>query len=337
MYTWVFNRFLSHLDAESAHEAASHLIRLGGSALVSPIVRGLLGGSAFPPVQVFGRELANPVGVAAGFDKNATMANGLSAMGFGFVEIGTVTAQPQPGNERPRLFRERQQRGLRNRMGFNNDGADVVAQRLARLRRSARGKRLVLGVNIGKSKVTPHDEAQLDYAYSAKKLARFADYLVINVSSPNTPGLRDLQAVESLKPIVTSVQRQANYAAAREVPVLIKISPDLADSDIQNIAQLANELGLYGVSAVNTTIAHDLGPGGLSGPALYQRGIQVVRILKNTLNDDKTIIGIGGISTPGDAQGYLDAGATLIQAYTGFIYSGPRWASRIVAGLASGG
>src|SRR5690625_610949 len=191
MYTWVFNRFLSHLDAESAHEAASHLIRLGGSALVSPIVRGLLGGRAFPPVQVVGRELANPVGAAAVFDLHGTVANGLSVMGVGFVQVDTVTAQPQPGNERPRLFRERQQRGLRNRMGFNNDGADVVAQRLARLRRSARGKRLVLGVNIGKSKVTPHDEAQLDYAYSAKKLARCADYLVINLSSTTAPQLCD--------------------------------------------------------------------------------------------------------------------------------------------------
>lgn len=326
-YDRVFDHVLTRIDAETAHHLAATAIRLAGAAPLEPLVRLALaaGPSGTKVRRVFGREIPSPLGIAAGFDKNATMAKGLGAMGFGFIEVGTITAHAQPGNERPRLFREKEQRGLRNRMGFNNDGADRAARRLASLRRTAAGKRLVVGVNIGKSKITPADVAVSDYSYSAKLLAPFADYLVVNVSSPNTPGLRDLQAVSSLAPILRGVQDAANHAAMREVPVLVKIAPDLADEDIAEVAQLVVAEGLAGVVAVNTTIAHDLGPGGLSGPILRERGIDVVTQLRARLGENKVIIGVGGISTGSDLRAYLAAGATLVQAYTGFIYGGPTW------------
>src|SRR5690625_1545294 len=204
-------------------------------------------------------------------------------MGFGFVEVGTVTARAQVGNDRPRLFRIPERRALRNRMGFNNDGAKVIAARLARLRRTPGGKRLVLGVNIGKSRTTPAAQAVADYEYSAARLAPFADYLVVNGASPNTPGLRDLQAVAALAPILRAVQDAANHAATRSVPVLVKIAPDLADADVAQVGELVGALDLAGIIAANTTIAHDYGPGGLSGPMLLERGVDIVRQLRSQL------------------------------------------------------
>lgn len=328
-YRQVFHRVLTKVDAETAHSLAGRAITAAGLPPFSTAVKlSLATRSSTPNVTAFGRDLPSPLGIAAGFDKNARMALGLAAMGFGFVEIGTVTAHGQPGNDRPRLFRIPAKRALRNRMGFNNDGADAVAPRLAKLRTTASGKRLVLGVNIGKSKIAPAAQAVADYAYSAKKLAPFADYLVVNVSSPNTPGLRDLQAVETLAPIVSAVQTVANHAAAREVPVLVKIAPDLADEDIARVAKLVTNERLAGVVAVNTTVAHDYGPGGVSGPLLKARGIDVVSHLRAALGADKVIIGVGGISTADDVRDYLRAGANLTQAYTGFIYGGPTWPAR---------
>lgn len=328
LYARVFDRCLTKIDPEVAHERAAILLRFAGSAPLAAVLRMILrtpqrGG------MLFDRPVSSPVGIAAGFDKNARMVRGLAALGFGFVEVGTVTAHAQPGNDKPRLFRIPAERALRNRMGFNNDGARVVASRLARLRRTAAGKKVVLGVNIGKSKITPSGEAVTDYEFSAKLLAPFADYLVVNVSSPNTPGLRDLQAVTSLGPILAGVQRAANHAAARAVPVLVKIAPDLADDDIRDVAWLVTRADLAGVVAVNTTIAHEHGAGGVSGPLLKPRGIEVVRELRQALGPAKVIIGVGGISTPQDATDYLQAGATVVQAYTGFIYGGPTWPARI--------
>lgn len=337
-YRQVFDRLLVKVDAEQVHHRTAALIAVAGRAPLRPAVAGLLArpGSGDSAPRAWGRELAGPLGIAAGFDKDARMALGLAAMGFAFVEVGTVTARPQPGNERPRLFRVPAERALVNRMGFNNLGADAARARLRRLRRGAPGKQLVLGANIGKSKVTPPEEAAADYVYSARRLAPYVDYLVVNVSSPNTPGLRDLQAAESLRPILAAVNEQAAYAAGRDVPVLVKIAPDLADADIDAVADLALDLGLAGVSAVNTTIAHDHGAGGMSGPPLLERGLTVVSRLRRRLGEGPTIIGMGGISSATDARAYLGAGADLVQAYTGFIYGGPTWPGRINRELTRG-
>ncbi len=330
LYDRFFNLAFAWMDPERAHNLAGKAIIAAGVPPLSCVVRAV-GHRGRPArgIDVFGRTLGSRLGIAAGFDKNAEMVRGLSNLGFGFIEIGTVTAHGQPGNDKPRLFRIPELRALRNRMGFNNDGADAVAARLDRLRRSPAGKKVVLGVNIGKSKITPAGKAVDDYRYSARKLAPFADYLVINVSSPNTPGLRDLQAVSTLEPIVTAVQEAANHAAARDVPVLVKIAPDLVDEDIAEIAAMVRDTGLAGVIASNTTIGHDYGPGGLSGPMLLERGVEIVKNLRDLLGPEPVIIGVGGISTREDALAYLRAGATLVQAYTGFIYGGPLWPSRV--------
>jgi len=340
VYRLLFDLVFRRMDPEKAHEVAFGVIR--GVAHV-PLLRDVVRRTFAPPasgaVEVWGRRFPAPFGVAAGFDKNATGVAGLAMLGFGFVEIGTVTAQAQPGNEKPRLWRVLDQRALRNRMGFNNEGSAAVAQRLARLRATPAGRRLVVGVNIGKTKVTPAEQAPVDYATSAGRLAPYADYLVVNVSSPNTPGLRDLQSVEALRPILEATRVAADEATARAVrpavPLLVKIAPDLSDEDVDAVAELTAELGLDGVVAVNTTIAHDLGPGGLSGPPVLARGLDVVARLRSRLGPDAVIIGVGGVSTPADAREYLAVGATLVQGYTGFIYRGPAWASRITRALAS--
>ncbi|MGZ8750234.1 MAG: quinone-dependent dihydroorotate dehydrogenase, partial [Pseudonocardia sp.] len=277
----------------------------------------------------------------------------LAALGFGHVEIGTVTGQAQPGNPRPRLFRLPDDRVVVNRMGFNNDGAEVVARRLAaraaRLERhgSSRPGGPVLGVNIGKTKVVPEeDQAAVlaDYATSARLLAPYADYLVVNVSSPNTPGLRDLQAVERLRPLLEHVRRTADEVTATRVPLLVKIAPDLSDADVLAVADLAVAIGLDGIVATNTTISRDglrsdparveaCGAGGLSGAPLTTRALEVMRLLRGRVGRDLTLIGVGGIATVEQARARLDAGATLLQGYTAFVYEGPLWPARIVRGL----
>jgi dihydroorotate dehydrogenase len=339
VYRLLFDVVFRRMDPERAHEVAFGVIR---GVARTPILRDLVAGVLTPPaagrVSVFGRGFPSRFGVAAGFDKNARGVAGLAMLGFGFVEIGTVTAHPQPGNEQPRLWRVLDQRALRNRMGFNNEGSAAVADRLRDLRATKRGRRLVIGVNIGKTKLTPAQQAPDDYATSAARLAPYADYLVVNVSSPNTPGLRDLQSVEALRPILEATRVAADRATAAvgrpPSPLLVKIAPDLSDDDVDAVAELAAELGLEGVVAVNTTIAHDLGPGGLSGPPVLARGLDVVARLRNRLGPDAVIIGVGGISTSADAREYLAVGATLVQGYTGFIYRGPLWAARIGRALA---
>lgn len=339
MYGLLFRQVFSRIDPEQAHHLAFRAIRVASRV---PVVNGALRAALTPPpsgaVRVLGRTFPSPFGLAAGFDKNAVGVPGLTMLGFGFVEIGTVTAHAQPGNEAPRLWRVLDRRGLRNRMGFNNEGAAAVAERLRRLRSTASGRGLVVGVNIGKTKVTAPEDAADDYATSAGLLAPYADYLVVNVSSPNTPGLRDLQSVDALRPILQAARAAADESAAAagrpRVPLLVKIAPDLADGDVDAVADLVTELGLDGVVAVNTTIAHDLGPGGLSGPPLLDRGLAVVARLRHRLGADRVVIGVGGITTPADARAYLAAGADLVQGYTGFIYEGPFWASRIGRALA---
>ncbi|MBA2953018.1 quinone-dependent dihydroorotate dehydrogenase [Nocardioides sp. MAH-18] len=331
MYHAFFDKVLTRTDPERAHHAAFRAIRAA---------RPVTGLRRTPgePVRALGLTFPNVLGLAAGFDKNAVGIDGLGALGFGHVEIGTVTGEAQPGNPQPRLFRLPDDRAVVNRMGFNNDGAEVVAARLA-----SRGRRPgpVLGVNIGKSKVVPEDEAVRDYEKSARLLAPYADYLVVNVSSPNTPGLRNLQAVEKLEPILTSVQRIADG-----VPLLVKIAPDLADDDVLGVADLALATGLDGIIATNTTISRaglrspaaeveEIGAGGLSGRPLTDRSLEVMRLLRGRVGPDLTLIGVGGITTVEDARARLDAGATLLQGYTAFIYEGPLWPRRIVRGVSS--
>jgi dihydroorotate dehydrogenase len=285
-----------------------------------------------------GLNFVGPFGLAAGFDKNAKMVRPLADLGFSHIEVGTITAVAQPGNPKPRLFRLIADRALINRMGFNNDGAAVVAKRLARLR-SGTGKLPVIGVNIGKSKITPVEEAAEDYRASARILAPVADYLAVNVSSPNTPGLRSLQDVKALEPILTAVIEEAGSK-----PVVVKIAPDLADEDIIEVAQLAKRLKLAGIIATNTTISRvglktsqnrveEMGAGGLSGAPLKARSLEVLDLLKGKLASNQIIISVGGIETAKEAQERLDRGATLVQGYSGFVFEGPFWARKVNRGL----
>ncbi|GAY16356.1 quinone-dependent dihydroorotate dehydrogenase [Mycobacterium sp. shizuoka-1] len=282
---------------------------------------------------VFGVRFPGPLGLAAGFDKDGLGLNTWGALGFGYAEVGTVTAQPQPGNPQPRLFRLPEDRALLNRMGFNNHGAGALALQLARHRPEG-----PVGVNIGKSKVTPPESAAEDYRSSARLLGPLADYLVVNVSSPNTPGLRDLQAVESLRPILSAV------LAETATPVLVKIAPDLSDEDVDAVADLAVELGLAGIVATNTTISRaglrtagvdQLGPGGISGPPVAARSLEILRRLYHRVGTELVLISVGGIETADDAWERITAGATLLQGYTGFIYGGGTWAKQIHDGVAA--
>ncbi len=328
-YDAAFEHGFARVDPERAHHLGFRAVRIARPVLALRRTPG-------EPVEAMGLRFPNALGLAAGFDKNAVGIDALAALGFGHVEIGTVTGQAQPGNPKPRLFRLPADRAVVNRMGFNNDGAEVVAARLA-----ARGRRPgpVLGINIGKSKVVPEDQAVGDYEKSARLLAPHADYLVVNVSSPNTPGLRNLQSVEKLEPILLAVR-----AVAGEVPLLVKIAPDLADDDVLEVADLATRIGLDGIVATNTTISRDglvspraqieaAGDGGLSGRPLNARSLEVLRLLRGRVGEGLTLVGVGGITTAEDAQARLDAGADLLQGYTAFIYEGPGWPRRILRGI----
>ena len=336
VYDALFSTVFARMDPEVAHEQAFRAIRLGGR-LARPL-------TAVPPAPrtVMGLTFPHAFGLAAGFDKNARAVPGLLGLGFGHVEVGTVTARPQPGNPRPRLFRLVDDRAVINRMGFNNDGAAVVAARLHRLRRTAVGADAVIGVNIGKTKVVPAEEAVSDYVESARLLAPYASYLVVNVSSPNTPGLRDLQSVDALRPILAAVRDVTErLPQGRRVPLVVKIAPDLADADVDAVADLALELGLDGISATNTTIERPAslladratvdaaGAGGLSGPVLADRATEVLTRLRDRVGEQVALVGVGGVTTPDDVRDRLAAGADLVQAYTGFIYGGPLWPARL--------
>jgi len=330
MYRVLFSQVLRRFDAEAVHQATVRA--LGVISRVPPLKRAIYRRLAprDPALRVsaFGVHFPSPFGLAAGFDKNAVAFEALAAFGFGHVEVGTVTAHAQPGNARPRLFRLPAQRAVINRMGFNNDGAAAVARRLDRVRSIP----AVVGVNIGKTKVVPESEAVADYVASAKALAARADYLVVNVSSPNTPGLRDLQAVELLRPLLTAV-REVTEGQPRRTPLLVKIAPDLADEDIDAVADLAVELGLDGIIATNTTIRRDgvpaTQPGGLSGRPLKARSLEVLRRLHARVGDRLVIVSVGGVEDVQDVWERLLAGATLVQAYTAMVYEGPLWAWRI--------
>ena len=327
IYRIVFNLFFKRLNPEHAHDLVVFGLRLLSAAGI------LRAGKKRHTESVMGLAFENRFGMAAGFDKNALMIRPLHALGFSHIEIGTVTARPQSGNEKPRLFRLPNNRALINRMGFNNDGAEVVAERLRALR--SRHRNLpIIGVNLGKNKITAAADAAADYRFSTELLAPLADYLVVNVSSPNTPGLRDLQQVDALRPILMAVRD-----AAGEKPVLVKIAPDLSDEDILAACDLVTELSLAGVVATNTTIRRDAlqteqhqgETGGLSGPVLLPRALDVVGLVRSRLGSERVVIGVGGVSTASDYQQMLKAGADLVQAYTGFVYGGPLWPRRVLS------
>lgn len=346
MYKFFFDLVFKRMDPERAHYMAFRWIR---SAARVPVLRTFIAAVLAPRhkelrTEAFGLRMHGPFGLAAGFDKNAVAIDGMSMLGFDHIEIGTVTGEPQPGNPKKRLFRLVDDRALINRMGFNNEGSAAVAERLGA--RKAVFK-TVVGVNIGKTKVVPEEEAAADYVKSTERLAAHADYLVVNVSSPNTPGLRNLQATESLRPLLTAVREAADRSVTgRRVPLLVKIAPDLADEDIDAVADLAVELGLDGIIATNTTIAREsLGlrsepslygeTGGLSGAPLKERSLEVLRRLYARVGDRITLVGVGGIENAEDAWQHILAGATLVQGYSAFIYEGPFWGRAIHKGLAA--
>jgi dihydroorotate dehydrogenase len=332
-YSFVFKNVFARMDPERAHHLVMFVIRVSGAVGLTRLAR--ISRTGRGEVQAFGLHFDAPFGLAAGFDKNAVAIKALGDLGFSHVEIGTVTAIAQSGNDKPRLFRLIADRALINRMGFNNQGAEVVAKRLERLRRKHGSRLPIIGVNIGKSRVVEVEDAVNDYRTSARLLSEHADYVAVNVSSPNTPGLRSLQSVESLRPILLAVQEEA---AGK--PILVKIAPDLADEDVVAVADLALELGLAGVIATNTTISREgliadpkkvaeIGAGGLSGAPLKRRSIEVLEILAKRLAGKAAIISVGGIETGEEARERLDSGATLVQGYSGFVFAGPFWARAI--------
>lgn len=322
------------MDAEHAHEVVVGWLRTAQRFGLTGLLRLFTAPPRGSSVHTLGLTFESPFGLAAGFDKNALIYRILWGLGFGHIEVGTVTAVPQDGNDKPRLFRLIDDRALINRMGFNNDGAIAVSRRL----RGRRGP--IVGVNIGKSRVVDVDDALEDYLESTRTLAPLADYLVVNVSSPNTPGLRGLQEISKLKPLLTAVK-----AAASSTPVLVKIAPDLSDSEVVAVSQLAVSLGLDGIIATNTTLSRDglvtdatdvseIGSGGLSGKPLASRALEVLKVIRGVVPGEMCVISVGGITTANDVAERIANGATLVQGYTGFLYEGPLWAARINKQLA---
>ena len=317
------------LDAESAHELGMSLLRSG---LAAPYYADESSESTV--VERFGLKFPNPVGIAAGFDKNAVAVNQLSSLGFGFVEIGTVTFNPQPGNSKPRMFRLPEDGALINRLGFNNEGAKAVAERLSSLRRKC-----IVGVNIGKNKDVANEDATGNYLSCFELLAPFADYVAINISSPNTPNLRKLQQSENLDELLGAL----SGAAKGQVPLLVKIAPDLTEAEIEAAADICLKHGIAGMIATNTTISRDglrsagaarIGAGGLSGKPLRARATEVIQTVYKHTQGKLPIIGVGGIFSGEDAFEKIAAGASLLQAYTGFIYGGPAFPRDVNARLA---
>ncbi|MCO1340086.1 dihydroorotate dehydrogenase (quinone) [Kocuria polaris] len=344
IYPAVFRLVFSRMDPEKAHHLAFGAIRFAERTGVSAALRRVTRPEQKLARTVMGIDFPSPFGLAAGFDKQGHGIAALADLGFGHVEVGTITGQAQPGNPQPRLFRLIEDRAVINRMGFNNDGAAAVAPRIAAVRpvlgRRFDETRPVVGVNIGKTKTVELDDAVDDYRASTRLLAPHADYLVVNVSSPNTPGLRLLQSVGTLRPLLEAVRAEADAATSRRVPLLVKIAPDLSDDDVRDVAGLVKDLGLDGVIATNTTIGRDgltsdaakveaIGAGGLSGAPLKTRSLQVLRQLRAELGEGTAIISVGGVETGQEVHARLRAGADLVQGYTAFLYEGPLWAWRI--------
>lgn len=321
LYERVLRPVLFRMDPERAHN-------LGMALIVRGLVRGLVVSDPRLRVSRNGIEFPNPIGLAAGFDKNGVTTRRWAGLGFGFAEIGTVTPLAQPGNPAPRLFRFPEQLAVVNRMGFNNAGAAAMA---ATLRRAGKAG-IPIGINLGKNKTTPDEAAHEDYAKAYRQLSEFADYVVINVSSPNTPGLRSLQSVDALKLIVEAMRAEGGT----HPPMFIKLAPDLADEDLLNVRDYAVEAGLAGLIATNTTLDHSSIPngenvvGGLSGRPLAGRSTEVVRLLRNGAPPEFTLIGVGGVFDARSMREKLDAGANLVQLYSGWVYGGPKLVGQIL-------
>lgn len=342
MYALI-RKVLFLFDAESVHYFTMNSLKW---MCRIPFVKSILKSIYSPDnreVSAFGLRFKNPVGLAAGFDKNALYLNVLAALGFGFIEIGTVTPLPQEGNPKPRLFRLTKDKAIINRMGFNNDGAEAVARRLKQF--STRETDLIIGGNIGKNKVTPNEDAWLDYEKSFKALYDYVDYFVVNVSSPNTPGLRDLQQKHSLKKILTHLQSIRKEQKVYR-PILLKIAPDLNHEDLKDVCDLALEIKLDGLVVNNTTISREncetdetviqkIGAGGLSGKPLTQKSRNLLQEVSKLSNGHIPLISSGGIMNEKDAEERMTSGASLIQIYTGFIYAGPGLTKRIVHNIKS--
>jgi dihydroorotate dehydrogenase len=344
MYSF-FKPLLFALSPESAHRVTVFLL---DAAAAFPPTRFLLRNLFCLKIKHLERKLLgltfpNPVGLAAGFDKDGRHIRGLACLGFGFIEVGTVTPIPQAGNPRPRLFRLPADRALINRMGFNNEGLDALVSRLQSLREKGLPDSLLIGGNIGKNKATPNEEAERDYLICFEKLFPWVDYFVVNVSSPNTPGLRELQEKEPLTRLLNLLQAK-NQAQKSPKPILLKIAPDLTNSQLDDIAEIVRATGLSGVIATNTTISRAglnaseaettaIGVGGLSGAPLRERATSVIRYLRQALDNEVVIIGVGGVDSPDAAREKLEAGADLVQVYTGLVYEGPGLVRRILEGL----
>ncbi|HEY0249115.1 MAG TPA: quinone-dependent dihydroorotate dehydrogenase [Gryllotalpicola sp.] len=339
MYRIIFDLVFKRMDPERAHHLAYLFIQLIQALGLSRSLHDFTRPRTDISVHTLGRTFETPFGVAAGFDKDGKIVLGLGGLGFGHVEVGTLTALSQPGNSKPRLFRLIADRALINRMGFNNHGAEAAAQRLRHIERLH--PRPVLGVNIGKSRSVEVENALADYRFSAAVLAPVADYLAVNVSSPNTPGLRGLQELDKLAPLLMAVKEHSSGT-----PVLVKIAPDLDDEQVVRISELVVELGLDGIIATNTTIAREglglttdaaylasLGAGGLSGAPLAPRSLAVLRLIRQHVPAALCVISVGGVRTAADVAERLAAGATLVQGYSEFIYTGPLWARKINRGL----
>jgi dihydroorotate dehydrogenase len=340
MYHFLIRPLFFLFDAEQIHHAVFRLLRFAGFLGLRPVLR-LAFQYKNPKLQrkLFGLTFENPVGLAAGFDKDAKLIDELSCFGFGFIEIGTLTPQPQPGNDKPRLFRLPQDQALINRMGFNNGGVLEAVKRLKKRKSS-----VIVGGNIGKNKTTPNENALDDYAYCVEALHPYVDYFVVNVSSPNTPGLRELQEKEPLRKLLAYV-KSLSLSKPNPKPVLLKIAPDLSVEQLDDVISILIETKTDGVIATNTTISREglrtqqgvvekIGVGGLSGKPLMDQSNNVIKYLRSQLGPSYPIIGVGGIMTEQDAIEKLKAGADLIQLYTGFVYEGPGFVSRINESIA---
>jgi len=336
----LFRALLFALPAETAHYVALDVLKF---VQFFPGVKSIYRKIYSPKVateNVFGLTFNNQLGLAAGFDKNAKYLENLETLGFGHIEIGTVTPKPQIGNPKPRLFRLIKDKAIINRMGFNNDGMEVIAQRLAKFRKRNPNTSLIVGVNIGKNKVTPNESAVEDYKLCFNNLHTYADYFTVNVSSPNTPGLRELQEKEPLTKLLNTVQGLNNQLTKRK-PILLKIAPDLTESQLDDIVEIVTNTKIDGLITTNTTIERGglktdastiekIGNGGLSGAPEFKISTDVLIYLRKKLPATFPIIGVGGIMDKASAQKKLEAGAALIQVYSGFVYNGPSMAKQIL-------
>lgn len=330
MYKQLIRPLLFSFDPEAVHHTTATALKTSMSIPFAKSIGNAMYKVSGPQLEreVFGLKFPNPVGLAAGFDKDARLIDEMASLGFGFVEIGTVTPKPQAGNPKPRLFRLPSDRGIINRMGFNNEGVDAAVRRLKK-----RKSDIIVGGNIGKNKVTPNEDAHKDYDICFEKLFDYVDYFVVNVSSPNTPNLRALQDKEPLTKLLSGLQEK-NQGKSNPKPILLKIAPDLTESQLDDIIEIVDVTQINGLIATNTTISREnlatpknqvdkIGNGGLSGKPLTGRSTEVIRYLHQQSGGKFPIIGVGGICNPADALAKMDAGASLVQVYTGFVYEGP--------------